>query len=290
MESDGRNQTRLTHNEASDSFPAWSPNRKQIAFGSRRDGNREVYVMDTDGNNQRNLTLHPAYDGAPTWAPDGSQIAFISSRDGGVTHDANIYVMDADGSNIRPITRGMSFVGEVEWAPDGRYIAFEGHINNPFKVNEPRTVYAIDPDGTSRWQVSEPVDGKVMFLEGWSPDGKKILYAETINNSVKGALLIIATLHPIRNVRQVVKYERVPLPKMDMAYATWGADGESILVTLRKEGGAWNIYRFRLGARQLLQLTDHPVTDSGAREWNPRLPASGQGLAPKRWGEIRSNS
>ncbi|MCH8992957.1 MAG: PD40 domain-containing protein, partial [Acidobacteria bacterium] len=37
--------TRLTNNAAIDSDPAWSPDGSQIAFGSDRDGNSEIYIM-----------------------------------------------------------------------------------------------------------------------------------------------------------------------------------------------------------------------------------------------------
>ena len=51
------------------SVSAWAqaPQQAQIAFGSDRDGNGEIYVMDADGNNQRNLTNNPAVDSGPSW-------------------------------------------------------------------------------------------------------------------------------------------------------------------------------------------------------------------------------
>ena len=33
-----------------------SPDGKQILFGSERDGNQEIYIVDADGENLRNLT------------------------------------------------------------------------------------------------------------------------------------------------------------------------------------------------------------------------------------------
>ena len=60
--------TRLTQNNAFDSAPTWSPNGKQIAFVSSRDGNNEVYSMNADGTEQTNLTNNPAFDGGlPDW-------------------------------------------------------------------------------------------------------------------------------------------------------------------------------------------------------------------------------
>ena len=39
----------------------------QIAFMSRRDGNREIYVMDADGGNPQNLTNNPRDDFSLAW-------------------------------------------------------------------------------------------------------------------------------------------------------------------------------------------------------------------------------
>ena len=284
MSSAGNVQTRLTDYDESDAFPVWSPNGRQIAFirtmfSRKGDRNYEIYVMAANGGNPRNLTRHPAFDSSPDWSPDGKQIVFSSERDG----DLNIHVMAADGNNVRQLTR-LPFATAPKWSPDGQQIAFEAMLG----LGHGRQIYMINADGTHRWQVSQPVPNAAMFLDGWSPEGTRILYTEAINSSVKNSFPIIATLHPTR--RGVVTHERVPLPKMDLNTSAWGADGKSILVTLRKEGGAWNIYRFRLRGRQLIRLTDHPASDAAPHEWNSRLPVSPQGLIPKLWGDIKSNS
>ncbi len=41
----------------------------QIAFGTARDGNFEIYVMGADGSNPSNLTNNAAWDGDPAWSP-----------------------------------------------------------------------------------------------------------------------------------------------------------------------------------------------------------------------------
>ena len=276
MSSGGGGQTRLTHNEMSDFTAAWSPNGREIVFVSLRDGNQEIYVMDADGGNQHNLTRHPAFDAAPNWSPDGQLIAFSSDRDGNL----NIYVMAADGSNVKQLT-DLRFASRPKWSPDGRQITFEAIID------QGRQVYVMNADGTRQWQVSEPVPGAWMFTAGWSPDGTQIMYKASIGGLVTDSTVIIATLSPVR--REVVKHEPVPLPKMDSTTVAWGADGKSILIALRKEGEKWDIYRFRLSDGQLIQLTDHPASDTSPSEWNSRLPVSPQELAPKQWGAVKSN-
>jgi Tol biopolymer transport system component len=79
MDADGKNQTRLTDNKASDILPAWSPDGKKIAFTSNRDGNQEIYVMDADGKNQTRLTDNKAYDNDPVWNPSFLSLSEISA-------------------------------------------------------------------------------------------------------------------------------------------------------------------------------------------------------------------
>ena len=282
MDSDGGNQTRLTFNGTSDAFPAWSPNGQQIAFHSDRDGNSEVYVMDADGQNLRNLTRHPASDVWPDWSPDGTQIAFDSGRGGNAT--ADIFVMDTNGGNVRQVTR-MGFASRPKWSPNGKRILFEAVTDSG------REVYMVDADGRNRWKVSFPNIEAGMFARGWSPDGKQVLYTEAIGSSINDVTLIIATLHPTR--REVIDWKRVPVPKMPIYGETWGADGKSLLITTRPADGPknidWNIYRFRLTDRKLIQLTHHVWRDQIGQEWKSSLSVQPRRLLPLFWGEIKSN-
>ena len=281
MDSDGGNQTRLTHHARDDWSPTWAPNGQQIAFVSERDGNSEVYVMDADGKNPRNLTRHPGIDGYPDWSPGGSQIVFDSSRGGKEPNqDIDIFVMRADGSNVRQITR-LGFASRPKWSPDGKRIAFEA------VVDDGRQVYVVNADGTHRWQVSKPEPDAAMFVRGWSPDGKQILYTAAIGAKSNNASFIIATLDPSGRSK-VTKWERVPLPKMPISLASWGTDGKSILFSGASQAN-WDIYRYLIDSEQLIQLTFHFRKDTSPQEWNPRLSVQPQRLLPLFWGEIKSN-
>jgi len=69
MNSDGKNQTRLTNNPAEVAEPDWSPDVKKIAFSSFRDGKFEIYVMNSDGTNQTRLTKLSGHNIQPDWCP-----------------------------------------------------------------------------------------------------------------------------------------------------------------------------------------------------------------------------
>lgn len=109
----GCEATRLTDNPDDDVFPRWSPDGKQIAFESRRETNRDVYVMDADGGNVRRLTTDPERDSTPAWVDMGKTIVFSGER----TFNFDLFQINADGSAERQLT---NYEGEdrfSDWRP-----------------------------------------------------------------------------------------------------------------------------------------------------------------------------
>ena len=76
---------------------AKAPDTPKIIFGTYRDGNRELYLMNLDGSEPVNITNHRADDISGAGSPTGAQILFTSDRDRGESWD--LYLMDADGGN-----------------------------------------------------------------------------------------------------------------------------------------------------------------------------------------------
>lgn len=122
VDAQGQNRKALTTGSGINTEPSFSPDGKQVAFASTRDGNFDVYVMDGDGSNVRRLTTSPFRDHRPRFSPDGKRIAFVSHRDG----NAEIYVMNADGSNQRRLTHHPERDDYPSWHPDGRRLVFVG--------------------------------------------------------------------------------------------------------------------------------------------------------------------
>jgi TolB protein len=56
INADGSGLTRLTNHPGEDTWPAWSPDNRQIVFRSTRDGDYYIYVMNADGSGLTRLT------------------------------------------------------------------------------------------------------------------------------------------------------------------------------------------------------------------------------------------
>ncbi|MGA3213244.1 MAG: S9 family peptidase [Terriglobales bacterium] len=78
MDADGTHMRQFTFGEKSESSPNFSPDGKQIAFISARDGDDNLYVISTGGGEARQLTSISTGVSDPLWSPDGKWIAFSS--------------------------------------------------------------------------------------------------------------------------------------------------------------------------------------------------------------------
>ncbi len=72
---------RLTTNKASDTFPAFSPDGRRLAFLSKRDGDAttELYVLPIDGGEAERVTDMPMSVASAKWFPNGKKIAFLAN-------------------------------------------------------------------------------------------------------------------------------------------------------------------------------------------------------------------
>ena len=149
MDKEGKNLRQLTDHPSDDRHPTWSPDGKQIAFISDRDGAKAsaIYVMDTVGNNLRRLTNDVKFTwiDSPDWSPDGKQIVFTSMV---INKDAKeksseIYVINVDGKNPRQVAKNpkLTWTESPKWSPNGRQIIFSSGRTGNYEV------YMMDSNG-----------------------------------------------------------------------------------------------------------------------------------------------
>lgn len=157
MDSDGSHQQRLTLTPGKGKFswlPAWSPDRKKIAFAVAHSGkdwekDSDIYVMNTDGTNLHRLTRTPGWEyGSARWSPDGEKIIFYSKRERD-REQYQVYVMDDDGSNVRQLPKDDRPGGRAYWSPDGKKIVFGSANSWDPKDLKNWGLYVMDADGSN---------------------------------------------------------------------------------------------------------------------------------------------
>jgi TolB protein len=234
----------LTNSPKFEADPCFSPDGKQIAFVSERDGNYEIYVMDADGKNVNRLTNHPSAESHPVFSPDGTQIAFTSDRE---NESADVYLMNRDGSGVKQLTNWSSqeTVEPGCWSPDGTQIAF-------FSDHEGKDddIYLVSAE-IFRPQIILAEAEQNLGAPSYSPDGKQVVYQAELKN--KSGELRIYNIESQQN-RTLLKTENPDI------MPTFSPDGNWIALQ-NKLASNTEICLIRPDGTGLTNLTNHLARD-----------------------------
>jgi Tol biopolymer transport system component len=230
--------------------PVWSPGGGRIAFLSRRDGGKDVYVVSADGSGQRRLTRDARYPATPAWSPDGRKIAF----EGGPYALSGVYVVNADGSGQRRLARNGN---APAWSPDGRTIAF-------FSDSK---IYLMNADGSEHRPLTRPIGGRSL---AWSPDGRKLAFlsAGGCGQGCFSLYVVNSDGSRLRNLTGKLAAGAGPGrgPASDPA---WSPDGQKIAFVRLNAGLGEPIYVVKADGSGLRNQTPKPVAANAAPAWSP---------------------
>lgn len=196
-----------------------SPDGKQIAFDSDRDGTRGVYIADADGKHVRRVSGE-GYAAVPSWSPDGATLAFIRGTGPDPDDVWNLWTLNLSSGEERQITRnkiGQPWGGS--WFPDGQRIAYS---------HETRLVIHDLENGTER-AYDSPIKGRQVRTPAVSPDGRRVVFQVYRD----GTWLLELRNGSMRRILEDPTAEEY----------TWAPDGRRLAYHTRRSGTAtWGVW------------------------------------------------
>ncbi len=213
IDSNGKNQRKLTHGKRHDRLPRWSPDGKQLAFISKRDTgygkapSDQVWLLPMDGGEAFPLTrLKRGSIGNLEWSPDGSRLAILYHPlgkeikidakgkaetpvyrhikdiwfrlDGEGFFDSeftHLWVVNAKTGHAQQLVEGSYHDQAFSWAPDNSEIAFISFRHPDWQMRlEEQNIYIVPAKGGDIEEISAPIGP----MEGlaYSPDGTTLAY------------------------------------------------------------------------------------------------------------------
>ncbi len=130
IQTDGTNQTQLTHNNVDDGHPTWAPDGKRIAFTSMVEDVYQLFVVSASGGTAKQLTFSDASHYQPTFSQDGKRIIYISSADNHYT----LWIMNADGTNKTQLTSHVGAHFEPSLSADGKSLVFSSDRSDHMRI------------------------------------------------------------------------------------------------------------------------------------------------------------
>lgn len=195
-------KSRFTFSPGIDRMPRWSPDGKQIAFSSNRNGTFDIFIKESGGASEEELIFEHESDlYISDWSRDGKFILINALEQ--ATNLWSIWVLPIDES-LEAYQFLASEFSEftARFSPDNRWVVYVSDISGRTEIymrpfSGPGAVRQISTSGGA-----DPV---------WSPDGSEIYFVDLANNLKAARIRTIDDRVEVVSVRDLFSTNKVNL-------------------------------------------------------------------------------
>ncbi len=212
--------TRLTFDPALNQAPIWSPDGKQILFGSNRHkGDFRLYLKNADGSG-------PEEEVADLGA--GLQVyAWDWSRDGKnvlVRKGNELWHLSWPERVAKPLLQAKWTVQNAQFSPDGRWMAYASNETGSMEIY-------VSPfrGGTGKWQVSSAGGQEPR----WRQDGKELFYLSAEGKMMAVAVKSGTSFEAGSPAALFQTHRRQPVSSLDRFSYDVSGDGQRFLIATK---------------------------------------------------------
>lgn len=233
-----RTQINLTPDspEALTTSFSWSPDGRNIAICSDRDGRFDTYTLTISTGETHKVLDQPRPDWVVHWSPNGKYLVVVSEADG---QDYRTTLVPLNGSKPFVISQDGAVINAKgsHWSPNSSKIIFASNISGIYQIG-----------------IFDVAERNILWLtrgEGekespqFSPDGRQVVYVLS-----RGADSYLAMLDIVTGVASTYQIEA------GVVYEpTFTPDGKKILFVFDNPRHPCDLWQFTLESHEFTQLT-----------------------------------
>jgi dipeptidyl aminopeptidase/acylaminoacyl peptidase len=182
----------FTFGEGDDLYPAWSPDSRQVAFTSTRNGKESIYVKTVGGGSAEQLLFSGEGNAeADGWSRDGRFLLFDYYPTANAT---DVWALPLFGDRKPfPVAHTAATENWGAFSPDNKWVVYSSDETGRAEL------YAVPfPSGNGKWQIS--TNGGIFSV--WPP-GKELFYQTPDNHFIgveieaQGGNLVVGKSRPL---------------------------------------------------------------------------------------------